>query len=460
VLGHTGAITLEAIRWLTDVGAGYLQVDEDGRVLAAFGPDGADRPGLRRSQAGALDTSLGNETARQLVSQKIAAQVETLAGFPDCLESDVSMQTLADAAERLRVAVTRDDIRLAEAMAAGGYWAALASSPVGFARRDETKVPRHWHTFGVRTSPLTGSPRLAANPANALLNYTYALLESEATLAARLVGLDPGLGVLHADQMNRASLAADLMEPVRPYVDLYVLMLLARRTFAVRDFYETRHGVCRVTPGLAHELAQTLPAWRARVGIVAEDVARILGGDDSDSRRLATPLSERNRSSGRGVASRRPTGPRSPNLTSACEWCGGPVRPGRRTCSGPCLAGLEGANRPAFVRAGVEALTKLRASGWKRQLTTEGRARIGSNGAKRSTAPARAWQRDHPWPTDMGAFTREILPGLQQATARELSAATGLSPGYCRRIMKGEVVPHPMWWTSLDAFAGGEISDE
>jgi CRISPR/Cas system-associated endonuclease Cas1 len=39
---------------------------------------------------------------------------------------------------------------------------------------------------------LTGGPRLAANPANAVLNYIYALLEGEATLAARLVGLDPG----------------------------------------------------------------------------------------------------------------------------------------------------------------------------------------------------------------------------------------------------------------------------
>jgi hypothetical protein len=50
------------------------------------------------------------------------------------------------------------------------------------------------------TSPLTGGPPLAANPPNAVLNYLYALLEGEATLATRMVGLDPGLGVLHADQ--------------------------------------------------------------------------------------------------------------------------------------------------------------------------------------------------------------------------------------------------------------------
>lgn len=38
-------------------------------------------------------------------------------------------------------------------------------------------------------------------------------------MAARVVGLDPGMGVLHADQPNRDSLAADLMEPIRPLVD-------------------------------------------------------------------------------------------------------------------------------------------------------------------------------------------------------------------------------------------------
>jgi CRISPR-associated protein Cas1 len=84
---------------------------------------------------------------------------------------------------------------------------------------------------------------MAANPANAVLNYLYALLESEATLAARTVGLDPGLGVMHADQVRRDSLAADLMEPIRPRVDAYAFDLLTKRPFAARDFHETR--ACR-----------------------------------------------------------------------------------------------------------------------------------------------------------------------------------------------------------------------
>lgn len=56
-----------------------------------------------------------------------------------------------------------------------------------------------------------------------MLNYLYALLESESRLAAAALGLDPGMGVLHVDVQARDSLACDLMEPVRPQVDAFVL---------------------------------------------------------------------------------------------------------------------------------------------------------------------------------------------------------------------------------------------
>ena len=38
---------------------------------------------------------------------------------------------------------------------------------------------------------LTGSPHNAANPANALLNYLYAILEAEARIALLTIGLGP-----------------------------------------------------------------------------------------------------------------------------------------------------------------------------------------------------------------------------------------------------------------------------
>jgi hypothetical protein len=66
---------------------------------------------------------------------------------------------------------------------------------------------------------------------------------------------------------------------------------------------------------------------------------------------------------------------------------------------------------------------------------------------------ARAWQRAHAWPPDPGRFEREILPELADVPVRELVEATGLSDAYCRRIKRGAVVPHPMWWERLRAVA-------
>ena len=61
-----------------------------------------------------------------------------------------------------------------------------------------------------------------------MLNCLYALLESEARLAPAALGLDPGIGVLHKDTRTRDSLACDLMEPIRPKVDAFLLDWLRR----------------------------------------------------------------------------------------------------------------------------------------------------------------------------------------------------------------------------------------
>ncbi|MEP6638751.1 MAG: CRISPR-associated endonuclease Cas1 [Chloroflexota bacterium] len=451
VLGHTGSISLDAIRWLADVGAGFMQIDADGRVLAAFGPLGSDRPGLRRAQARALDTSLGLDVARRLIGEKIAAQSETLAGVAGAGVTDATVATIAEAVTRLHVAATRDDVRMAEAMAAAAYWSALAGVSVRFARRDEASAPAHWRTFGARSSPLTGSPRLAANPANSLLNVCYAILEAEATIAARIVGLDPGLGVLHADQLNRDSLSSDLMEPIRPVVDRYVFDLLERRRFAADDFFETRQGVCRVTPPLARELALATVDWGRAVGRVAEDVARRL--DDGGGRPVATPFSGRNRSAGRGFHARVRRSAPVAKLAAACTWCGDPVEEGRRTCSATCLDAHQVSQAPAFIAAGRASLARLREVGFQPAASAAGRRRVATR-ASETLQAAREWQRTHAWPADLAAFDRDILPGLAEVTAGAIAAATGLSVGYCRKVKAGAVRPHPMWWAAMRTTSG------
>jgi CRISPR-associated endonuclease Cas1 len=454
VLGHTGSVSLEAIRWLADIGAGYLQIDADGRVLAAFGPQGSDRPGLRRAQGIALGTPLGDCIARRLIAEKVAAQAATL------LALDAALPVADDVVAALRVAAVAIDhsedrvaVRIAEASAASAYWSAWSALPVAFAKRDVDRLPAHWRTVGSRTSPLTGGPRLAGNPANALLNYCYALLEAEATLAARVVGLDPGLGVLHADQRDRDSLAADLMEPVRPLVDRFVLGLLASRSFAASDFHETRQGVCRITPPLARELAVAGGQWRRPVGHVAEDVARFLDGGDRRERPVPTPVSGRLRSSGRpaGPRAQRSAGASSP-IGRRCSWCGNPTDGERRTCSDACERERRAVGQATFSGAGAARLRQLRAAGFE-PMNSDAKDRIARSQRERQREE-NEWNADHPEPRDPDGFRRDVLPAIQGVPLRELARRTGLSVPYCGRIRRGVEVPHPRWWGMLVGTAG------
>src|SRR4029077_13300916 len=137
--------------------------------------------------------------------------------------------------------------------------------PITFPKKDLPRVPDHWRTFGARRSPLTGSSRLAVNPANAMLNYCYAVLESEARLAAAALGLDPALGFLHADTPARDSLASDLMEPARPKIDAFLLQRIMSGPLRRDWFYEERNGNTRLLGAFAVGLSETASMWRRAV---------------------------------------------------------------------------------------------------------------------------------------------------------------------------------------------------
>ena len=205
----------------------------------------------------------------------------------------------------LRNAQSIEEIRVIEARVALMYWSAWPDIAVEFGTGDAAAIPEHWLRFGSRRSLISQpSARRATNPANAILNYLYAVLEAEARIAALRMGLDPGLGFLHADQGSRDSLPCDLMEPVRPKVDAYVLDLLRTRRFRKADFFETREGICQIMPPLTHELAGTAPRWQSALDPITEQVAKLLFSRSAQkyatpASSFPTPLTETNRSVGR-----------------------------------------------------------------------------------------------------------------------------------------------------------------
>lgn len=269
LLGTTGYVTLEAIRWLDDLNIPLIHLAADGtRPLATTTRTVVDNAKLRRAQALTHVNGTAVGIARQLLSEKIAGQ------------NTVAMRLGADGTldryqAELDAANSTEQLMVVEAEAARLYWELWTGVPVRFADNASRPVPEHWTVVGPRSSPLTTQrARHAATPTHALLNYAYALIEAEATVACHAMGLDPGLGVLHADKNGRQSLVHDLMEPIRPLADAHVLTLLRGEPFARRDFLETRGGACRLNRRLTRELATTTATWAKQLGPLTERVAR------------------------------------------------------------------------------------------------------------------------------------------------------------------------------------------
>jgi CRISPR-associated endonuclease Cas1 len=449
VVSSSGVISLEALRWLADVRAGLVHLDRRGRLIAAYGPPGTDRPSLRREQARAWGQPTGTELARMLVAAKLDGQLETLETFAPRVDVTGACAGVREQRERLSSASTLEEIRICEAWAAAAYWSALAPLPVMWAHRDEARVPDHWRTVGSRSSPLANGPRLAANPAQAIVNYLAGCLAAEAVLAARIVGLDAGLGVLHVDTAFRDSLAYDLVEVARPKMAQYALQFVTSRHLAVRDFVARRSGQCMLTSPLCSELAETLPRWRDVAGRVAEDFAAALEPRRTNGRASPTPITQRRRAEG------RPRGPRvdkhsnRPAASRACSWCGAPIGGAskRSTCSEACESSILARVHAAFVARSSQRMRNYDRTNHP-GLTPQANAKR-SQTRRAQRAEELAWEQAHPEGFSHEEFVGTILPRLKGYSAGAIAALTGLSVSYCSAILKGERVPHPRWWRRL-----------
>lgn len=78
--------------------------------------------------------------------------------------------------------------------------------------------------------------RPPTDPVNACLSLTYTLLHHEAVSALRCGGLDPAIGCYHELYYNRESLACDLIEPLRPIIDLWLWRLFRERLLRIEHF--------------------------------------------------------------------------------------------------------------------------------------------------------------------------------------------------------------------------------
>lgn len=442
IIGHTGTISLDAIRWLDRTGIHLTHIDATGTPLVATVNEGLGNSRLRRAQALAATTDTGLDISRYLLDLKLAGQATNLRTYLD-------NHNTADRIDRHRLALaTADTIRdcvEAEAQAALDYFTAWNGNVAyRWANKDRDRLPDHWHTFTSRRSLVTrSSNNRASDPVNATLNYLYALAEIECRRACLILGLDPGLGFIHADVPTRDSLALDLIEAIRPTIDAHVLDLAHHRTFTTRHFTETDDGHVRLAAPLTHELADTLPTWEAAIAPIAEHVAHVLAAESPYAIAMRTPLTNtiRRDTATTNSAPRRktPTAATPPRTrakpTAHCVDCGQPLPPTATTYCTTC-----------WPERHTEISARGREVAANRVKDTTHRAR--RNQAISTTKTNATLQAIH----DLGHTPEgweHLAPKVAALTLRQIMDATGLAISHASRIKTGKYRPHPRHWTAL-----------
>ena len=439
-ISEDGFATLGALKWLADVGASFSMLSRNGKVLFVTGPTASSDVRLRRAQALAHSSGAALRIARELIDQKLAGQEQVAR---DKLSASKCAEAIHRYRSELAEADTIDRVRLVESRAAAAYWSAWRTLPIVFPTNDQRRTPTHWQVFGTRVSPLTGSPRLAVNPPNAILNYLYCLLESESRLAATALGLDPGFGMLHVDTKARDSLACDLMEPVRPQVDAFLLDWIMKEPLKREWLFERSDGNCRLMAAFTARLSETAPMWGRAVAPFAEWVTRALW---SSSARLArepappTRLTQRTKREVKGASNQAPP-IKAPKRETLCPVCGKTIQKRSAKCAA-CYGENASQRMIDIARIG-------------RQTANSPDARLKHAETQRRNALAqRAWKpSDQPaWLTEQ-FYSKKVQPVIAAMSASAIARQISVSRSYAGRIREG-YRPHPRHWKALATLVG------
>lgn len=156
----------------------------------------------------------------RLFSIKLEGQLEVLA-FLSKSKPDAEKEILGTMEKMKQMSRGFEEVTAGKVFSHSGEVAATLMGIEGSIAREywgmlSKVMPEEWK-FGGR------SRRPALDGFNAVLNYLYGMTYPVVESALFSAGLDPYLGVLHADEYDSPSLAFDCIEPFRPWVDELVL---------------------------------------------------------------------------------------------------------------------------------------------------------------------------------------------------------------------------------------------
>jgi CRISPR-associated endonuclease Cas1 len=258
VVDGSGSLSFDVLSWLSEQSVPLIRINWHGEVVTALGAGHATDP---KRVAAQLETQRNGRAlpfATFLIRQKIRNSIETVSvALPQSRARELAIVKLREANELLkRPPRSVRDLLGIEGRAAYAYFNAWQSLPLRWKGIGRHPIPSDWHRIGQRQSfaRKKGKNNNASHPINAILNYAYAVLESQVRIQVLVAGYDPTIGFLHVGRRGRPDFVLDLMEPLRPIMDRMILEFVQSQTFYPEDFTIRPDGVCRLNPEMAKNI--------------------------------------------------------------------------------------------------------------------------------------------------------------------------------------------------------------
>jgi len=265
MLDGSGSISFDVLAWLSEQRVSLLQINWKGEVVSITSTNGyAANPFRVNWQIETREhTTKRMAFCVSLITKKIEASILTLEKAVQRSDAwEKAMNNAYSALTRLdeNPPINVTELRALEANAAAAYFRAWRGIPIKWRGTSRRPIPETWKEIGQRTTlfQLAGN-RNASHPVNAVLNYAYAVLQSQIQINTVAEGYDPTIGIMHEVRDGSSAFIFDLMEPERPAADCKVLKFIKGHVFDPADFVIRSDGVCRLNPEMA----------RSVVGLVA-----------------------------------------------------------------------------------------------------------------------------------------------------------------------------------------------
>ena len=252
--GHTGSISFEAMRWLVKHNISIAMLNWNGNLLSVTLPKETVSSKLRLRQYEIYqDEKRRYGVAYPIIKEKVKQSINLLNElskyYREIDVNTISSESDKESMFKLETTYEYRNLMMYEGRIADIYWVTLS-------KVFTTLNPEF--NFKSRRGKTSSWNMNASDEINALLNYGYAVLESEVRKDLNSIGLDPSISFLHELSNSRASLVYDVQELYRWLVDLSVIQLLEEKRLKKADFIVTENYNIRLRDNTAKALIEKI----------------------------------------------------------------------------------------------------------------------------------------------------------------------------------------------------------